>query len=66
MADKKPDPGTTHDDDDHRALQDARLRTMRMIALWTFIFGAGIGFVIGYTVGLETAREAAELGYPRD
>lgn len=48
------------------ALLRARLRTMKMIALWAFVFGAGIGFVTGYTIGVDTAQQAAALGYPEN
>ena len=42
-----------------------RLRGMRWFAVWALIFGLGIGFYAGFTLGVDTAHDAAALTAPK-
>ena len=42
-----------------------KLRGMRWLAFWALLFGLGIGFYAGFTLGVNTARDAAKLTAPQ-
>ncbi|MFE0756719.1 hypothetical protein ACFW16_22330 [Inquilinus sp. NPDC058860] len=50
--------------DEAEALRQ-RLRGMRWFAVWALIFGLGIGFYAGFTLGVDTARDAAAMTAPK-
>lgn len=42
-----------------------KVRGLKMLVFWAFLFGAGIGFYAGFVVGVDTGRTAQEIGIQR-
>jgi formate-dependent nitrite reductase membrane component NrfD len=52
--------------DSPTARLEARIRGMQWLACWALLLGLGVGFYAGFTIGAETAREAAQVLSPGD